>query len=57
MDAAALLTWLNLQVAELTEKRDHAISFDNYGKAAVLDGEISGVKRVIGKIELGDFNH
>lgn len=55
MNKDALLKWMVLQISELEESRDHAIKFDNYGKAAELQGEISGIKRVISKIELGDF--
>lgn len=55
MDKVALLEWLNLQLAELEQDLNHAVKFDQYGKAAQLDGHKTGIKRVISKIELGDF--
>lgn len=56
MSKEDFLAWLRPKVEELRERRDHAVSFGNYGKAAELNGQLDGFVRVISKIEMGDFD-
>lgn len=46
---------ISVMVSNSEKDLEHALSHDNYGKAAVLHGEISGMQKVLRKLESGDF--
>ncbi|KZX73951.1 hypothetical protein A3715_33890 [Oleiphilus sp. HI0009] len=56
LDKEALLNWLASEAEKASNDRDHAADTGHYGKAAIKDGEETGIQRVISKINLGDFN-
>jgi len=43
-------------IEKLVDDKDLAITHDNLGKAAVIDGEIKGIQRMILAIESGDLS-
>jgi hypothetical protein len=58
VDKDLFYKWLEGQTIELEAERDHALKFDNYGKAAEMNGQLISTRNVLSQIELGDFvNH